>query len=54
MILDLMQLESSFVSTDVSAVYCTRTYVREGINIFICFTVYFRPERNVIIFLLNC
>jgi hypothetical protein len=32
MILDLMQLESSFVSTDVHAVYCTRTYVREGIN----------------------
>ena len=33
MIFDLMQLESSFVSTDINAVYCTSTYVRESINI---------------------
>jgi hypothetical protein len=31
-ILDLMQLESSFVSTDINAVYRTRTYVRESIK----------------------
>ena len=32
MILDLMQLESSFVSADINAVYHTRTYVPEIIN----------------------
>jgi hypothetical protein len=32
MILDLMQLESSFVSTDINAVYRTKTCVRESIN----------------------
>ena len=33
MIFDLMQLEASFVSTDINAVYRMRTYVRESINI---------------------
>ena len=32
MILDLMQLESSSVSTDINVVYRTRTNVRESIN----------------------